>query len=429
MQTHFSLEALADPDMAQSEKILRACVHCGFCTATCPTFLLTGDELDSPRGRIYLIKEMLENERPADARTVRHLDRCLSCLSCMTTCPSGVHYMHLVDHARAHVEKTFGRPLVDRALRAVLAFVLARPPWFRAALLGAILARPLARLMPAKLRAMLALAPKTLPAPSNVDRPQVFPALAERKLRVALLNGCAQTVLDTRINEATVRLLTRHGVEVVVAEGAGCCGALAHHLGKTDQSHDFAARNIKAWMCEIEADGLDYVVINTSGCGATVKDYGVMFRDDARLAAPAAHVASIARDVSEVLAELDLRWTGTTPKLRVAYHSACSLQHGQKITQQPFALLRAAGFETLAVPESHICCGSAGTYNLLQPEMAEALRARKVANIESLAPDAIAAGNLGCMTQIGAGTEIPVVHMVELLDWASGGPKPDALGA
>jgi len=427
MQTHFSLAALADPDMARSEKILRACVHCGFCTATCPTFLLTGDELDSPRGRIYLIKEMLENERPADARTTRHVDRCLSCLSCMTTCPSNVHYMHLVDHARAHIERTYARPLSERFLRGALAFVLARPRVFRLALRGASLARPFARALPGGLRGLVAMAPKRLPAPSWVDGAQAFPSQGVRKMRVALLNGCAQTVLDTRINEATIRLLTRHGVEVVVARGAGCCGALAHHLGKMKESRAFAARNIEAWSREIEAGGLDAVVINTSGCGVSVKDYGFMFQDDAKLARKAAHISAIARDVSEILAALDFAPTGTAPALRVAYHAACSLQHGQRITQEPLALLKAAGFAAMAVPEGHICCGSAGTYNLLQPEMAEQLRARKVGNIESLAPDVIAAGNLGCMIQIGGGTNIPVAHLVELLDWASGGPRPEAL--
>jgi glycolate oxidase iron-sulfur subunit len=427
MQTHFSLAALADPDTARSEKILRACVHCGFCTATCPTFLLTGDELDSPRGRIYLIKEMLENERPADARTTRHVDRCLSCLSCMTTCPSSVHYMRLVDHARAHIERTFSRPLSERFLRGVLAFVLARPKLFRLALRGAALARPFARALPGRLRGLVAMAPKRLPAPSTMDRPQVFPARGERKMRVALLSGCAQTVLDTRINEATIRLLTRHGVEVVVARGAGCCGALAHHLGKAEESRAFAARNVEAWSREIEAGGLDAVVINTSGCGVSVKDYGFMFQDDARLAQKAAHISAIARDVSEFLAALDFAPTGTAPPLRVAYHAACSLQHGQQITQEPLVLLKAAGFAAMIVPEGHICCGSAGTYNLLQPELAEQLRARKVGNIESVAPDVIAAGNLGCMIQIGGGTSIPVVHLVELLDWASGGPRPQTL--
>ena len=428
MQTHFSLAALADPDMAQSEGILRSCVHCGFCTATCPTFLLTGDELDSPRGRIYLIKEMLEHERPADARTAYHIDRCLSCLSCMTTCPSSVHYMHLVDHARAHIEQTFARPIGDRLLRALLAFVLARPTIFRNALRAAGLARPFGDLLPGRLRGLLAMAPRTLPPASDVDRPQVFAAQGARKMRVALLNGCAQTMLDTRINEATVRLLTRLGADVVVAKGAGCCGALAHHLGKVEESHAFAARNIEAWTREIEAGGLDHIVINTSGCGVSVKDYGFIFRNDPRLAQQAARISAIARDVCEVVAALDFKATGLAPALRVAYHSACSLQHGQKITQEPIALLKAAGFDALSVPEGHICCGSAGTYNLLQPELATQLRARKAANIETLTPDVIAAGNLGCMIQIGAGTKIPVVHTVELLDWASGGAKPEALG-
>ncbi|WP_424363244.1 glycolate oxidase subunit GlcF [Methylocystis parvus] len=426
MQTHFSLAALADPDMAQSQKILRACVHCGFCTATCPTYLLTGDELDSPRGRIYLIKEMLENERPADARTARHIDRCLSCLSCMTTCPSSVHYMHLVDHARAHIEKTYQRPFADKALRGLLAFVLPRPALFRVALRAAKLVAPFAGFLPPRLRALFALAPKTLPAPSDVDSPQVFPAQGERKMRVALLNGCAQTVLDTRINEATVRLLTRHGVEVVVAEGAGCCGALPHHLGKVDQSHAFARRNIEAWTREIESSGLDHIVVNTSGCGTSVKDYGFMFRNDSALAEKAARISTLTCDVSEIIEKLDLQ-SGSAPRLKVAYHSACSLQHGQKITRQPVEALARAGFEVVAVPEGHICCGSAGTYNLLQSEMADQLRARKVANIESVAPDVIAAGNLGCMVQIGAGTAVPIVHTVELLDWATGGAKPQGL--
>ena len=429
MQTHFAPEQLANPQTRALEPILRSCVHCGFCTATCPTYVVTGDERDSPRGRIYLIKEMLENERPADARTTRHIDRCLSCLSCMTTCPSSVHYMHLVDHARAHIEQTYARPLGERLLRGALAFVLARPRVFRLALRGAALARPFAKALPKRLRGLVAMAPKRLPAPSLVDQPQAFAAQGKRKMRVALLNGCAQTVLDTRINEATIRLLTRHGVEVVVARGAGCCGALAHHLGKTRESHAFAARNIEAWSREIEAGGLDAVVINTSGCGVTVKDYGFMFQDDARLAAKAAHISAIGRDVSEILAEIDFTPTGSTPPLRVAYHAACSLQHGQRITGQPLALLKAAGFAAMAVPEGHICCGSAGTYNLLQPEMAEQLRARKVGNIESLAPDVIAAGNLGCIIQIGGGTDVPALHLVELLDWASGGPRPAALAS
>ena len=424
MQTNFSAAALADPDMAQSEKILRACVHCGFCTATCPTYTLLGDELDSPRGRIYLMKDMLEKNRPADARTVKHVDRCLSCLSCMTTCPSGVHYMHLVDHARAHIEKTYVRPLPDRLLRALLAFVLPRPALFRFALQGARFARPIAGLLPGRLKGLVGMAPASIPSASPIDRPQVIAAQGERKMRVALLNGCAQTVIDTRINEATVRLLSRLGVEVVVAEGAGCCGALTHHLGKTDASHESAARNIEAWHGEMQRGGLDAIVVNTSGCGTTVKDYGFMFRNDPKLADKAKAVSDIARDVTEVLSLLKPEPVAGIPKLKVAYHSACSMQHGQKITTLPQALLQQVGFEVVAVPEAHLCCGSAGTYNLLQPEIATQLRDRKVANIESTTPDVIAAGNLGCMVQIGSGTSVPIVHTVQLIDWATGGPNP-----
>ena len=425
MQTNFSLAQLADPDVAASEQILRRCVHCGFCTATCPTFKLLGDELDSPRGRIYLIKEMLENERPADARTVRHIDRCLSCLSCMTTCPSGVNYMHLVDHARAHIEQTFARPLPERWLRRLLAFVLPRPGLFRIALLGAMAARPFARLLPGRLGAMTRMAPARLPAPSPIDRPQVFPAEGRRRMRIALLTGCAQTVLDPAINEATVRLLTRFGAEVVVAEGAGCCGALVHHMGKTEAARQAAAANIHAWRRAAP----DRVVVNASGCGTQVKDYGYMLRGDPALAENAAWTSAHTRDLVEVLDELGFaaRARGSPQTLRIAYHSACSMQHGQKITGLPIRLLEAAGFEPLAVPEGHICCGSAGTYNLLQPDLAGRLGQRKAAHIESTRPDAIAAGNIGCIVQIANATTLPVLHTAQLLDWATGGPRPPRL--
>ncbi|HEV2675972.1 MAG TPA: glycolate oxidase subunit GlcF [Aliidongia sp.] len=429
MQTHFSLAQLADPDIRDSEQILRNCVHCGFCTATCPTYVLLGDELDSPRGRIYLIKDMLEQDKPATEEVVKHVDRCLSCLSCMTTCPSGVNYMHLVDHGRAWIEETYQRPLLDRMLRGVLALVLPRPGLFRLALLGAGLARPLAPLLPKRLQAMLRLTPRHLPSPSPVDKPQVFPAIGPRRKRVALLNGCAQQVLAPGINEATIRLLTRHGCDVVVAAGAGCCGALVHHLGKTDASHAAAKVNIDAWMREIEGDGLDAIIVNTSGCGTTLKDYGFMLRTDAAYAEKAAVVAALAKDVSEVMAELGLGVVPAPSGLTVAYHAACSLQHGQQIRTEPKALLAAAGFTVKEVPEAHLCCGSAGTYNLLQPDIAEQLKARKVANILSTAPDLIAAGNIGCITQIASGTGVPIVHTVELLDWATGGPKPAGLGA
>jgi glycolate oxidase iron-sulfur subunit len=426
VQTNFTAEQLTDPDFARSNEVLRACVHCGFCTATCPTYQVLGDELDSPRGRIYLMKDMLEQERVPDDKTVLHIDRCLSCLACMTTCPSGVHYMHLVDHGRAYIEEHYRRPWRDRALRWLLAKVLPHPGRFRLALVGAKLGRPFRRLVPdARLRAMLDMAPKRIPPVSRNDDPQVFPAEGARRMRVALMTGCAQRALNTDINDATIRVLTRLGAEVVVAEGAGCCGALTHHMGQTGESHASAAANIRAWMREKRGAGLDAVVINTSGCGTTVKDYGHMFREDP-LAADAAEVSAMARDVSEVLKELAPAADAPEP-LRVAYHAACSLQHGQQIKGGPKTLLKKAGFEVVEPADSHLCCGSAGTYNLMQPEISAELKARKVETLEAKAPQVIATGNIGCMMQIGGGTEVPVVHTVELIDWATGGPKPPAL--
>jgi glycolate oxidase iron-sulfur subunit len=427
MQTNFTLAQLADPDIAEANRILRACVHCGFCTATCPTYVLLGDELDSPRGRIYLIKDMLERDRPAPARLVTHVDRCLSCLSCMTTCPSGVNYMHLVDLARIRIEETHRRPWLDRTLRALLAWLVPHPNRFRLALVGAWFGRPFAKLLPGRLGAMLALAPRALPARSYVDRPQVFAAEGARRARVALLSGCAQQVLAPAINEATVRLLTRHGVEVVVAEGMGCCGALTHHMGRETEALTSVKANVAAWSREIDSDGLDAIVINASGCGTTVKEYGFMLRNDGAWAERAAQVSELTKDLSEFLTGLGLGAPTRETGLTIAYQSACSLQHGQKITAEPKALLAAAGFVVKEVPEGHLCCGSAGTYNLLQPELAGRLRDRKIANIEGLAPDAVATGNIGCLTQLAGATKLPVVHSVELLDWATGGPLPKAL--
>ena len=426
MQTMFSPEQLKDPAIERSNQILRNCVHCGFCTATCPTYQILGDELDSPRGRIYLIKDMLENDRVPDEKTVKHIDRCLSCLACMSTCPSGVHYMHLVDHARDYIEQKYKRPLTDRMLRWVLARILPYPMRFRVALLGAKIGRPFARFMPdARLRAMLEMAPKVIPPVSRNDDPQTFAPEVPRKKRVALMTGCAQKALNTDINDATIRLLTRLGCEVVVAKGAGCCGALTHHMGKTAESHSTAAKNIRAWASEMDDDGLDAIVINTSGCGTTVKDYGHMFRNDP-LAADAARIAGIAKDVSEVLMDLDLP-AGADQDLTIAYHAACSLQHGQQIKTFPKDLLKKAGFKVVEPKDSHLCCGSAGTYNLMQPEISQQLRDRKVQTLEAKNPDIIAAGNIGCMMQIGSASGIPIVHTVELLDWATGGPRPPAL--
>ena len=426
MQTNFTIEQMRDPAIARSNKVLRTCVHCGFCTATCPTYQVLGDELDSPRGRIYLIKDMLEKGRPADEKTVKHIDRCLSCLACMSTCPSGVHYMHLVDHAREYIEKTYTRPPPERLLRWLLAQIIPYPNRFRLAMFGAKFAKPFAGLLPGRLKAMVELAPSSMPGPSPMDKPQVFKAEGARRKRVALLTGCAQRALNTDINEATIRLLTRHGCEVVIAKGMGCCGALTHHMGKTVESHASAAANIRAWMKVRNEGGLDAVVINTSGCGTTVKDYGHMFEgqplaEDARL------IASLTKDISELMIDLGLN-EAKVPKLKVAYHAACSLQHGQQIKTHPKTLLAKAGFTVLEPADPHLCCGSAGTYNMMQPEISKQLKDRKVKTLEALTPDVIAAGNIGCMMQIGGGTAVPVVHTAELLDWATGGPKPAALG-
>ncbi|WOS65894.1 glycolate oxidase subunit GlcF [Sinorhizobium fredii] len=427
MQTNFTETQLADPATSRSNEILRSCVHCGFCTATCPTYKVLGDELDSPRGRIYLIKDMLENSKVPDERTVTHIDRCLSCLSCMTTCPSGVHYMHLIDHARAYIEKTYKRRWDERALRWLLAKVLPYPGRFRLALIAARLARPFRKLLPdARLRAMLEMAPDRIPPASENDRPQSFPAIGSRRKRVALLIGCAQRALNTDINDATIRLLRRHGCEVVIPNGLGCCGALTHHMGKVQESHAMAAANIRAILRELDGEGLDAVVINTSGCGTTVKDYAHMLRDDP-MADDAARVAALAKDVTEVLAYLGLNDPLHADPLRVAYHAACSLQHGQQIRSAPKDLLQAAGFEVVEPRDSHICCGSAGTYNLMQPAISSELKARKLVAIEGTHPQVISAGNIGCMMQIGSGTAIPVVHTVELLDWATGGPRPRSI--
>jgi len=435
MKTEFSLTQLANPDIAEADKILRACVHCGFCTATCPTYVLLGDELDSPRGRIYLIKEMLEKDKPPTQEVVKHIDRCLSCLACMTTCPSGVNYMHLVDQARVKIEKDYTRPLTERVLRAVLAWILPRPALFRGSMILARLARPLAALLPAakpdqaspsllrRIKAMLALAPGSLPARGAAGG-SVFPAVGTRRGRVALLQGCAQQVLAPRINQAAINLLTRHGIEVVLVKDEQCCGALTHHLGRDGDALARARANIRVWTAEADQNGLDAILMTTSGCGTVIKDYGFMLREDRDFAAPATRVSALAKDISEYLAGIDLQPRQQHSDIVVAYHSACSLQHGQKITQAPKELLSKNGFVVKDVPESHLCCGSAGTYNILQPDIANRLRDRKVANIAMVKPDMIAAGNIGCMVQIAGGTSVPVVHTVELLDWATGGPRP-----
>jgi glycolate oxidase iron-sulfur subunit len=436
MKTEFTLAQLADPDIKEADKILRACVHCGFCTATCPTYVLLGDELDSPRGRIYLIKEMLEKNAAPTAEVVKHIDRCLSCLACMTTCPSGVNYMHLVDQARVRIERDYSRPLTERMLRAVLALVLPRPDLFRLSLRLARLAGPLAKLLPEtggssstpsllqRIKAMLALAPAELPA-AGPAAGTVFAAMGPRRGRVALLQGCAQAVLAPRINQAAINVLTRHGVEVVLVKDEQCCGALTHHMGDDEDALKRARANVTAWTAEAAQGGLDAILVTASGCGTVIKDYGYLLREDRDFAAQAAQVSALAKDITEYVSGLELKpHQSPHGDIVVAYHSACSLQHGQKIVGLPKELLSKSGFVVKDVPESHLCCGSAGTYNLLQPDLATRLRDRKVANIATVKPDMIAAGNIGCMVQIAGGTSVPIVHTIELLDWATGGPRP-----
>ena len=418
MQTRFSPDQLLDAATASSETVIRKCVHCGFCTATCPTYVLLGDELDSPRGRIYLIKEMLENDAAPTADVVKHVDRCLSCLACMTTCPSGVNYMHLIDHARTYIEKRYRRPVLDRLLRAVLAIVLPYPNRFRLALQVARLARPMAGLFGGPLkpvRAMLTLAP----AKASAVRRSTPQPLAAPKGRVILLQGCAEPVLRPEIQAAAVRLINRCGYEVSYAKGEVCCGSLAHHLGKESQSLASARANIDVWSADLP----DAILVTASGCGTTIKDYGFMLREDAVYADRAATISALAMDISEWLSRVE--FPPVEPRgLRVAYQSACSMQHGQKITVEPKTLLAKAGFTVTEPMEAHLCCGSAGTYNILQPEIAAQLGERKLANLMVREPDVIATGNIGCATQLGLKATVPVVHTIELLDWATGGPKP-----
>ena len=431
MHTSFSKAQLENPEIARADRILRRCVHCGLCTATCPTYVVLGDERDSPRGRIYAIKDMLEKGIEAKPEVSKHIDRCLTCLSCMTTCPSGVDYMHLVEIARGHIEKTGNRSLKDRLIRRALAEIIPYPRRFRWAMRAAPLGRRMAPVFRAlkmpELAAMVDLAPAEAPHGARFRGPGTASPTGVRTGRVLLLAGCAQQVLRPQINDATIRLFARGGIDVIVANGAGCCGALSQHIGREDEAVKFARANVAAWSKEIAKGGVDAVIINTSGCGTTVKDYGHLLRHETEFAKRAKDIAAMAKDVTEFLDGHDFGAPKRWSSLKVAYHSACSLQHGQRVTSQPKALLKKAGFTVLDIPESHLCCGSAGIYNIVQPEIAGALRDRKAGNIKSLRPDVVAAGNIGCIQQLQSGLDIPVVHTIELLDWAHGGPVPPGL--
>jgi glycolate oxidase iron-sulfur subunit len=421
MQTAFTQEQLADPDFAASHDEIRKCVHCGFCTATCPTYVLLGDERDSPRGRIELIKAMLEAPGAPTRETVIHIDRCLSCLACKTACPSSVDYAQLIDHGRAHIEAHYRRPPLEALLRWAIAQVLTRPGMLRLGLALGRLVRPLnpvfEALKLAPLAALLRLVPQAGPA---ATAQRVHLAKGARRGRVALLQGCVEPALAPSVRAAAIRLITRAGFEVVLVEGEGCCGALSEHLGRTAEAERFAAANVRAWT---KAGPFDAIITTAAGCGTTLKAYGQRLDDDPDAVAAAARV----RDVLEFVGEVGLPAVVRAGKLSVAYHAPCSLQHGQGIKAGPAELLARAGYEVRPIAEGHLCCGSAGVYNILQPELAGRLRARKAVNIAKTGAAVVAAGNVGCIAQMAPVLSQPVIHPVELLDWATGGPMPASL--
>jgi glycolate oxidase iron-sulfur subunit len=423
MKTEFSLAQLANPDFAEANNILRACVHCGFCNATCPTFLETGDELEGPRGRIYLMKSLLETGEAPAPETVRHIDNCLSCLSCMTTCPSGVDYRRLVDQTRVSIEKDFDRSLPDAVRRKSLNWLLPRPSLFRLALRFASFGRALKPLLPKGVQDWLDHAPGTLPRASKAERPQIHRAQGKTTRRVLLHTGCAQKVVRPAINEAAIRLLSRHGCEVHIAKGAGCCGALSHHLGEEPSAVRMAKRNITALLAELEGGTFDAIISTATGCSPTLKDYPHLLRHDDEWAEKAARVSDLCMDISEFYPRIELKASEGEHRLKVAYHTPCSLTHSLKSQDLPRAALVEVGFEVQDIAENHICCGSAGSYSLLQGEMSKSLLQRKVSQVEKISPHVIATSNIGCLTQLAGGLSAPVVHVVELLDWATGGPK------
>jgi len=398
------------------------------CNATCPTYQLLGDELDGPRGRIYLIQDMLENEKKPTAKVVKHIDRCLSCYSCMSTCPADVNYMHLIDHGKKYIEKNFERPFFDKIIRTFLSTVLLNDKYFRFVSLLVKLVKPFQYFMPSKIKNMMNLMPISFPKKTLKDK-EVYSVIDQKKIaRVALLTGCVQKEISPQINESTIRLLNRHGVEVIVPKKIRCCGSLNHHLGKENDAYKDFQNNINTWYEEHQKDNLDAILSNTSGCGTTMKDYGFIFKDDQEMKKKSKIISYLTKDVSEYLNKnLKLNFKTKNKKYKIAYHSACSMQHGQKVHDQPMELLKKTDNEIMEIPEGHICCGSAGTYNILQTEIAQQLLKKKVDNIESLKPDFILTGNIGCITQISIGTKIPILHTIEVLDWYTGGKKPKIL--
>jgi glycolate oxidase iron-sulfur subunit len=408
MRTAFSPEQLADPHLKDAERALRTCIHCGFCTATCPTYVLLGDERDSPRGRITLIQNMLESKAAPTRETVTHLDRCLSCLGCKTACPSGVDYSALIDSARIHIAKTYTRPLPEQLWRSFVLCVLMRPRLFALATTAAQLVAPV---LPGKLGAIAKKAGRK--RPRTLSARLVYAPAGSR--RVALLKGCVQSALAPEIDAAATRVLARQKNEAVPL--SGCCGALAYHMGR----EHIAKHEARRVMARFEDSKADAMAMTASGCTAFLKDYGRVFAGDPEWEARARAFAAKVRDFTE-LARPSARAADLGRDLTIAYHPPCSLQHGQRIRGLGEALLTAAGFTVVAIPDSHMCCGSAGSYSLLQPGIAEALRATKLDAIRSTGATMIASANIGCLVHLSG--ELPAVHIAELMDWAQGGPKP-----
>ena len=426
MQTSFDNNQLQSSENKSSEKIIRKCVHCGMCNETCPTYIVQGDELDGPRGRIYLIKDMLENNKPANKKIVKHLDRCLSCYACMTTCPSGVNYMHLIDHGRNHIERTYKRPFFQKIFRETLSIILPSPRLFKILTFFTKLIIPFKFILPGFLRNALSLMPKKIQKKKFKDQKFYKSTSGKTVSRVALLTGCVQRVLSPEINEATIEILNRHSVDVVVFNEIECCGSLNHHLGKEAKAHKSFKKNINYWYDEYLNNGLDAIISNTSGCGTTLKDYGFIFRDDPEFKKKAKKISELSKDITEfLLNNLKLKYTSNGKKYKIAYHSACSMQHGQKVHSEPMELLKQTGNNVVEIPDGHLCCGSAGTYNILQQNIAKKLLDQKVSNIEKVSPDFISTGNIGCITQISSGTKIPIIHTVEIINWLTGGDKPN----
>lgn len=428
MKTNFTPEQRSDPQMEIMETNLRKCVHCGFCLPSCPTYAVVGDERESPRGRIYLIKDMLESGDTPSREVVTHVDSCLSCLACVSACPSGVDYQHYIDYARNYVEDHYRRPWLERFLRSALVYLIIHENFLRIGLKLAKFFKPFSRIFSLKLSTMINMVPTKLKTQKIRNEARVFPAEGLRIKRVALLMGCAQNVLRPSINEATISLLTRMGMEVVVADGVGCCGALSHHIGRGKKARDLAKTNIDAWLIEIDRQGIDNVVVNAAGCGTHVKDYDFLLKDDAVYKEKAQKISSLTKDILEFISEHKLPALCLSNQPKIIYHDACSLMHGQAVILEPRAQLKAVGFDIIEIPGRHFCCGSAGSYNLLQPGMGNRLKDLRVNPINEVSvsnqTNILATGNIGCLMQLASGIDLQVVHTVELIDWATGGLKP-----